>query len=72
MDTIGYDDWNIKMIEESSVIDAVVDRYNRLDQLSSLNEEKKRNWENLDLIMFSAFKKFADMVVEQKEFKNRK
>ena len=72
MDTIGYDDWNIKMIEESSVIDAVVDRYNRLDQLSSLNEEKKRNWENLDLTMFSAFNKFADMVVEQKEFKNRK
>lgn len=66
MDTIGYDDWNIKMIETPSVIDAIRDRYARLGELPAMKQDAKPVWDTLDKAMMDAFTNFAADVAGHK------
>ncbi len=63
MDTVGFGDWNINMVE-SDVVEAVRDRMDRLDSLSSQLEAAKPVWGELETTQREAFQGFAAAVEE--------
>jgi hypothetical protein len=66
MDTLGYGDWNINMVEAPSVLEAVADRYARLGELPALKKATKPVWDDLDTVMSETFSRFARDVQEYK------
>lgn len=63
MRTIGYQDWNIDMIETPDVVAQVRDRYRRLGELPALREKVKPIWDHLDRVMRETFRAFAADVI---------
>jgi len=57
--TIGFEDWNIDMIQSSDVVQQVIDRYRRLGELPALREREQPVWKNLYDVMFNTFQSFA-------------
>ena len=66
MDVIGLDEWNIKMFDTDNVLEAVIDRYNRLIELAAFKEKARSRWDDMDTIMMNTFKSFASDVYEYK------
>ena len=62
MQTIGYGDWNIDMVQNDDVIDQVRDRYCRLGELPKLKEQNTNLWQSLDTTMSNSFIDFAKLV----------
>ena len=65
-DTIGLNDWNIRMIEANDVIGQIKDRYYRFDELPGIINSAKHKWRKLDETMSSAFESFAQRVFRYK------
>jgi polysaccharide pyruvyl transferase WcaK-like protein len=59
MRTIGYEDWNIDMIQTPEVVAQVKDRYRRLGELPAWREKTKSIWDGLDKVMGDTFRAFA-------------
>lgn len=66
MDTIGFDAWNIKMLEVDDVVEQVAERYNRLHELPRMVDNAREVWNDLDGTMLNVFKKFVNEVSEYK------
>ena len=66
IDTIGLNGWNIKFVENDNVLEQIVRRYKRLDELPTIVQKAQPIWDNLDAIMAETFKKFANDVFEYK------
>jgi polysaccharide pyruvyl transferase WcaK-like protein len=62
MQTIGYGDWNIDMVQNDDVIDQVRDRHCRLGELPKLKEQNTNLWQSLDTTMSNSFIDFAKLV----------
>ncbi|MDX1929820.1 MAG: polysaccharide pyruvyl transferase family protein [Pirellulaceae bacterium] len=62
MQTIGYGDWNIDMVQNDDVLGHVRDRYRRLDELPILKERNQSLWRSLDNSMSNSFCEFANLV----------
>ena len=59
IETIGLGSWNINMIHYDDVVDQVIDRYQRLEELRLLLIHARKTWDQLYSIISSTFKKFA-------------
>jgi polysaccharide pyruvyl transferase WcaK-like protein len=57
--TVGYEDWNIDMVQTPDVMAAVRDRYRRLKELDGLREQTRPIWNQLDQVMSETFRAFA-------------
>ncbi len=64
IDTVGYDSWNINMVENDNVMDLVEDRYQRLDELKTMKEQNAPLWQTLRENMTQAFDEFAQDVLD--------
>lgn len=62
MDTIGLGDWNIDMVRSNDVINQVIDRYHRLDDLVTLCAQEQPQWDRFYGLMSDAFATFATEV----------
>lgn len=60
--TVGYQDWNIDMIKTPNVVDAIKDRYRRLEELEGLRQSARPLWKQLDQVMSETFRAFASEV----------
>lgn len=65
VDTIGYGSWNINMLTENSLIDAVRDRYTKLDKLQSIKNKAEPLWNQFDRLIYSAFQKFYEDIISR-------
>lgn len=59
IDTLGYDDWNIDMMQTENVAAAVEDRLSRLPELEFLRQQVASHWDGLRERMESTFRDFA-------------
>ncbi len=59
MATLGLGDWNINLMETSSVVDAVQDRLGRLDELSRIVEDARQIWSEYRTVCRNSFSAFA-------------
>lgn len=66
MDTIGFDKWNIKMMETEDVLKQVADRHSRLHELPRIKESALKKWRVLDNTMRETFKSFSQKVFQYK------
>lgn len=64
MDTIGLGEWNIDMLEVSDVAAAVLDRYDRLDELERLRSAAAGTWAEIKRIQEESMSEFAGLVRE--------
>lgn len=62
MQTIGYDDYNIRMMEIPDTATAVSDTLKKLDKLPYIKEAAQEKWEHLNQSMRAGFSKFAEEV----------
>ena len=62
IDSIGLDDWNIKMFDTENIIEEVIDRYNRLNELAIFKENARTHWDDMDNVMMNTFRSFASDV----------
>jgi len=67
LETIGLDEWNINMICTKNVVEHVIDRYNRIDELNLIKCAAKPRWTALEQVMNNTFKKFAKETKSYKE-----
>ncbi|MCK5341998.1 MAG: hypothetical protein KAR20_01260, partial [Candidatus Heimdallarchaeota archaeon] len=51
--------WDINMMHYDDVVDQVIDRYQRLEELRLLLIHTRKTWDQLYSIISSTFKKFA-------------
>jgi polysaccharide pyruvyl transferase WcaK-like protein len=65
VETIGYGEWNIDMMQTDDTIGAVIDRYNHLDELKVLKEQATPIWNQIDATIQEAFSCFAQEVLAQ-------
>ena len=64
MDTIGLGEWNIDMLEVEDVVGAVLDRYDRLDELQRLRESAAGTWAEIKRVQQESMAEFAGLVRE--------
>jgi polysaccharide pyruvyl transferase WcaK-like protein len=62
LDTVGYGDWTINMVQNSDVLSQFKDRYDRLADLTALRKQADPIWKNLYDISSKAFSSFANEV----------
>ncbi|MSR55185.1 MAG: hypothetical protein EXS09_18140 [Gemmataceae bacterium] len=62
--TIGFDDWNIKLVESPDLLAEVMDRHRRLNEIEKIRERAKPRWDELYATMSGAFRDFAVAVNE--------
>jgi hypothetical protein len=62
MDTIGLSEWNIDMLEVEDVVGAVLDRYDRLDELQRLREAAAGTWAEIKRVQQESMAEFAGLV----------
>jgi polysaccharide pyruvyl transferase WcaK-like protein len=67
METIGFGEWNINMMETDNVVGDVLDRYNRLEELPTIRSNAGARWRDLEKAMADAFDAFARDVKEYYE-----
>lgn len=67
MDTIGFGEWNIDMVQEPDVVAAVADRYARLGELDGIRTAARPIWDDKYAVMSDAFREFAALVGESTE-----
>jgi polysaccharide pyruvyl transferase WcaK-like protein len=63
MDTIGMGGWNIDMVRGGDVVEEVINRYRRLNELAKLRAEVQSRWNELYANMAGAFRQFSDDVL---------
>jgi len=59
METVGFSEWNIDMIKEPSVADAVADRLERLPELAAIRAASQPIWDRSYATMAGAFNALA-------------
>lgn len=59
VDTIGFDEWNINMLMEQNVTEAVADRLDRIDQLQAMRAGVQNRWDSIYQNMEATFRNFA-------------
>ena len=64
MDTVGFGDWNIDIVQEPDVTVAVADRMNRLEELPGLRAQAAPTWQTLRHTQDNALSEFAAAVRE--------
>jgi polysaccharide pyruvyl transferase WcaK-like protein len=57
--TIGFGDWNIDMIQSDDVVQQIIDRYHRLKELPRMREREQPLWDKLYSVMDDTFQSFA-------------
>lgn len=62
MKTIGYDSYNIKMMETEKTVNAVDDMLDRINEFSEVRRSVEDQWKKLDSTMASGFVEFASVV----------
>lgn len=65
VDTIGYSAWNINMMQTDDIMGQVVDRYGRLDELTTLKQQAAPVWQGIDRTIREAFASFAQDVMTE-------
>jgi polysaccharide pyruvyl transferase WcaK-like protein len=71
METIGYDEWDIKMLETNDVLGEIEDRFERLQELPLKKEAARARWKILDDTMTLTFRQFAGDVINYKNMIER-
>lgn len=64
VDTVGFDDWNINMFEETDVVQAVSDRLDRLAELPRIRQSAQTQWDAIYRNMETQFQRFSGEVRE--------
>ncbi|MDT3699101.1 MAG: polysaccharide pyruvyl transferase family protein [Thermincola sp.] len=64
MNTIGFGDWNINMVTSDNLINDIIDRYKRIDELSGVVSSCRMTWNGLYDIMADHFGAFANKVTD--------
>jgi polysaccharide pyruvyl transferase WcaK-like protein len=72
LETLGYDDWNIKMLETNNVLGEIENRFERLSELPAKKEASLARWKLLDETMTQTFKQFAGEVIFYKDSLERR
>ena len=62
VETIGFGDWNIDMMQARDVASRVRERYRRLKDLRTMRTKARPVWENLHSTMLDGFRQFASEV----------
>ena len=62
IDTIGFGEWNIDLVQSPDLVKDVVDRHQRLSELPGLRLRTKPTWNRLYETMQGAFRDFAARV----------
>lgn len=62
IDTIGFGDWQIDLVQSPDVVADVVDRHRRLGELSAMKTKAQPAWDGIYQTMKSAFADFAGQV----------
>jgi polysaccharide pyruvyl transferase WcaK-like protein len=65
MNSLGLGEWNIEKMNVPSVLDAVKDRYQRLDSYKVMLSELGPEWEKIYTNFQSSFQQFADEVIRR-------
>ena len=65
MNSLGLGEWNIEQMNVPSVLDAVKDRYQRLDSYKTMLSELRPEWEKIYTNFQSSFQQFADEVTKR-------
>lgn len=64
MQTVGYDDYNIRMMEVVDTVGAVAATLKQIDKLPALKQAAQKHWQELDQTMRAGFSEFAVAVKE--------
>lgn len=62
LETVGFADWNINLLEHTDLTAAVADRLTRLDTLPLHRQAAEPVWNRLEAVQASAFTRFAKSV----------
>ncbi len=62
MDTIGLGDWNIDMLAVGDVVDAVLDRHDRIGELEQVRAAAAPTWDELKQVQEDSMADFAQQV----------
>ncbi|MDZ4169169.1 MAG: polysaccharide pyruvyl transferase family protein [Coriobacteriia bacterium] len=62
MDTIGFGEWNIDMVQTNDIVAAVADRYDRLGELAGIRAAAQPAWDRSYAVMSDGFRRFAAAV----------
>jgi polysaccharide pyruvyl transferase WcaK-like protein len=65
--SVGMGEWNIDMTQEPSVVDAVTDRINRLDELETMRAGAQGRWREIREIQMRLMSEFAGHVRRHQE-----
>jgi polysaccharide pyruvyl transferase WcaK-like protein len=68
METVGFGQWNINMLQGPSVVEQVADRLDRIEQLAAIRQQLRPHWNQIYNEMKSTFRQFS---TEIHEFKSR-
>lgn len=66
LQTLGYGEWNINMVEAHDTVELIKERYSRLEELPSLKQQNAALLQTLDSTMLTAFQGFAKDVMTLK------
>lgn len=67
MQTLGYGEWNINMVEARDTVEHVQNRYSRLEELAAIKKKNAPILNTLDTTMKNAFLGFAQDVLKLKD-----
>ncbi len=62
--TIGFGDWNIDLVQSPDLVADVIDRYRRLNELPARRSAAQPAWNQLYATMRNAFRDFAALATE--------
>jgi hypothetical protein len=66
IDTLGFNEWNINMVEEENILDKVKYRYQNIGNLELIKKDAQEKINEIDHLVNDSFRKFADFVNEEK------
>lgn len=62
IDTIGFGDWNIDLVQSKDLLADVQDRYRNLNRIATIQQAAKPKWDSIYATMKNAFAEFATLV----------
>jgi len=66
IETVGFGEWNINMLSEIDLVEAIKDRHTRLSELKTIKNKNTKLWSQIDSSITLAFKEFYDDVTKRK------
>ncbi len=67
METIGFGSWNIDLVRSGDVVDEVIERYRRLEDLATLRTAAQPQWSHLYDVIAGTFRRFAADVLAYRD-----